>query len=78
MSVVSDGQKSSTKHVNAGVTQCSILKPTPLLIYINDRLDGIVSKLVMYADTTLFNSTLTDRNPTRKNVNTCVKFLIRT
>ena len=58
ISVVLDGQKSSVKHVNAGVPQGSILGPTLFLLYINDLPDDMVSKLVMYADdTTLFNST---------------------
>ena len=44
-------EKSSLDYlVNAGVSQGSILDPTPFLLYINDLPDDVICNIAIYAD----------------------------
>ena len=57
MKVVLDGYFSNCYSIISGALQGSFLGPTLFLIFINDLLDSIVSKLAIYADgTTLYSS----------------------
>ena len=54
--MVLDGKSSQEYPVNAGVPQCSILGPTPFLLYINYLLDDVICNTAIYADeTTLYS-----------------------
>ena len=56
-SVVLDGKSSQEYPVNAGVSQGSILDPTPFIKYINDLLDDVICNFAIYADdTTLYSN----------------------
>ena len=54
--MVLDGKSSQEYPVNAGVSQGSILGPTPFLLYINELLDNVICDIAVYADdTTLYS-----------------------
>ena len=54
--VVLDGKSSQEYPVNAGLPQGSILRPTPLLLYINDLPDDVICNIAIFADdTTLYS-----------------------
>ena len=54
--VVLEGKSSQEYPVNAGLPQGSILRPTPLLLYINDLPDDVICNIAIYADdTTLYS-----------------------
>ena len=48
--VVLDGKSSQKYPVNAGVPQCSILRPTLFLLCINDFPDDAICDVTIYAD----------------------------
>ena len=48
--VVLDGNSSQEYSVNTGVSQDSILGPTPFLLYINDLPDVVICNMAIYAD----------------------------
>ena len=50
--VVLDGKYSQEYPVIAQVLQCSILGPTPFLLYINDLPDDVICDIAIYADDT--------------------------
>ena len=54
--VVLDGMSSQEYPVNAGVSQGSILRPTPFLLYINDLPDDVICNTAISSDdTTLYS-----------------------
>ena len=66
--VVLNGQFSTWKNVNAGVTQSSI--PGPLfLIYINDLTEGLLSNARLFADDTSLFSVIHDIQTSTNNLN---------
>ena len=64
--VVLTGETFSWADVNAGVPQGSILCPLLFLIYINDLADGLSWNAKLFADDTLFFSTVYNANTTAK------------
>lgn len=50
--VVVDGEESESATVTSGVPQCSVLESILFLTYINDLLEGIFSKVRLFADDT--------------------------
>ena len=50
--VVLDGMSSQEYPVNAGVSQGSILRPTPFLLYINDLPDDVICNTAISSDDT--------------------------
>ena len=54
LQVVLDGSSSQEYPINAGVPQGFIV-PTLFLLYINDLPDDVISKIGVYADTTLYS-----------------------
>ena len=66
--VVLNGQFSTWKNVNAGVTQSSI--PGPLfLIYINDLTEGLLSNARLFANDTSLFSVIHDIQTSTNNLN---------
>ena len=54
--MVLDGKSSQEYPTNAVLPQCSILGPTPFLLYINDLPDDVICNTAICADDTTFYS----------------------
>ena len=76
MSVVLDGQKSSTKHINTGVPQGSILRPTLSLFFSIFQMTLSASWWCTQT-TPLSKTSLLNQSRTLRNVSICVKCWIR-
>ena len=61
--VTIDDIKSSTKNINAGVPQGSVLGPTLFLIFINDLLEITDSQIHSFADDTTLHSSFSFKKP---------------
>ena len=64
--VVVEGEQSETADVTSGVPQGSVLGPTLFLVYINDILENITSKLRLFADNTILYQSIRNSSDTRK------------
>ena len=69
IAVVADGRCSSSRNINSGVPQGSVLSPLLFLIFINDLLECTSSPIHSYADdSTLHYSTRFDRRPAQDDL----------
>ena len=67
--MVLNGQHSSLRDVNVGVSQGSILEPLLFLVYINDLSNGLKSNPKLFADGTSLFSVIHDVNLSQIDLN---------